>query len=507
MNAYCCEGDAGSWPRAERLLIQLPLDGSSPLERVHRSAQFLASFGHTDEAHRVTELHRKHHQRIRFAAPGSAGCEVQRTTIYDAIHLGIRMQQQRGNPGPSVSWSRLGGIGWVENLRLALALRTHEHSRVLECLRSKAHLTNYDMACRLCLLARHYFLRGHLSRGLGLIRSAYRRLAKDESCDAELRRTECCGLQGMIALQEGKLDLAEDLFRTTIRMATELKHEQQIAYYRQELAVSYSRRGDFDEARALMCDLLDHLNATEPRSDAQRVRRAAIEISAAQMALDRGDVEAARQHYRVAHEAFAATTEPVIQGHLALLRARLLKEEGAARLPHALAEFQAAEHLFGGFGDGLILGLFRVSLHRAHALLRFGELDAAMTDVLRCLEYARERRYFPARAAGLLLKTQLLLQKQGGAKVDSMYEEVLRGLGAIANPRILFRVVANLYLHTWDRQDDLELTQYHLDQLHELKRFFDARSYERLYTRYVTMPVLHRALAEGFGETPIEVAE
>ena len=172
----------------------------------------------------------------------------------------------------------------------------------------------------------------------------------------------------------------------------------------------------------------------------------------------------------------------------------------------AVKEFDAARRCYESVGDGLPYGIYKVTVYAGHLHVKHSNVEAALREALRCVELGQKWNLFPAFASGLLLKSQLLLQEHGSF-VDRLYEEVLRGLHAIRSPRVLFRVVANLYLHSWNRQGDLDLTAHHLAQINKMKEFLDSRSYEHMYERYVAQPILNRTLVGNFGQTPIETTE
>ena len=108
---------------------------------------------------------------------------------------------------------------------------------------------------------------------------------------------------------------------------------------------------------------------------------------------------------------------------------------------------------------------------------------------------------FPEQARSMLLKSYLLIEGHLPA-ADQVYEEVLRDLGLVHNPVLLFQVIANLYLYSWRLDDGLDLTDVHLRQLTRLRESIDEDVYRRLYQEYVTVPVMERWMRHMGGEPP-----
>ena len=69
---------------------------------------------------------------------------------------------------------------------------------------------------------------------------------------------------------------------------------------------------------------------------------------------------------------------------------------------------------------------------------------------------------------------------------------MLRNLGSVREPAYLFKVLANLYIYSWDLEDGLELTDVHLKQIEKLREKLSPEIFERLYRAFVTERVLAR---------------
>jgi len=102
------------------------------------------------------------------------------------------------------------------------------------------------------------------------------------------------------------------------------------------------------------------------------------------------------------------------------------------------------------------------------------------------------------RTDALLLKSRMLLERDVPC-TDQFYEDVLGSLGAVHSPVKRFQIVSNLYLYSWDLDNQLDLTDYHLRQLNQMSEVLDRPVFENLYHRHVTRRVARRALVGTFG--------
>lgn len=482
---------------------------ASELLCLYRATQFLAAYGWQTEARALIADHQRT-QTERGVTTNSSVYSFLRASVNlgDSQHIQQYPVEIRGLfPHVRTYW-------WARNVGVNCAWRANLHEVVLDHLRRPVpdqgvsfRRSDFERGDCLMNLGIHYYFRGNLARAASYFKAAVRALARDPSCDSRLKLVQSSGFTGRIALHEGKLDKAEGIFSNAIQDLSTLRHQGTTLYFLHHLAITYARRAEFLAAEEVVREILREATRFWGTKQARAAHISTAHATAAHFAIDQGDSENARRHFKLAKDAVRTrtkATDPI----LSILQARILSLDLQEKnYAECLKEFASAWHTFENIGDGWLLGLYRVALYRGHVHLKYGNFNAALEDALRCLRFARERKFFPAKSAGLLLKSQLLLQEKEGAIIDQLYEEVLQDLSSIRNPRVLFRVIANLYLHSWNRHGDLELTAYHMDQINRMREFLDSKSWDTLYNRYVVTPILHRTLADGFGSTPNETEE
>jgi hypothetical protein len=484
-----------AWEPVEEILHSG--DGRPAFGLLLRASQLAAQYGEADLARAGVERHRA------FLEQGGSldrGARAAFQAIHLAIDLASKSYGRAAAALRALDWSELPPDGWAYNVRLLATTRENDHRAVLDLLgRPPAILEPYERGNRLRILGRYFLLRGRWDRVAGFFRAALREYARDGAADARLKEVEILGILGSAAAQEGRWAEAEDLLGRAVREAARLAHPFYEPSFRIELAQLAADRGDDERAASMLRIVCAKLRRRTRRSGADRFLLVAALLAAGSVSADSGlsaDAEAALVE---AGALLAADDHPRLRAYWHLLRGRvlaLLPDAGAQRL--ALVELDEAERAFRGIGDGDLLGLSRVALHRGHIHLGRREILPAIERSLECMEFARAGGFLPIQARCLLLESQLLLQREvPGA--DRLYEEVLTSLGSIHDPVVLFKVIANLYLHSWELGDQVDLTDYHLRQIHKMAEVLDRDTFRDLYERHVSMPVAQRVLARAFG--------
>jgi tetratricopeptide (TPR) repeat protein len=160
-----------------------------------------------------------------------------------------------------------------------------------------------------------------------------------------------------------------------------------------------------------------------------------------------------------------------------------------------------AQRTLRDYGLRGLHGLAKTLVIRGQLHLRRGEADKALECCLKSLDMAKTHGYFPIRVRSLLLMSYLLVEGNFNA-ADRIYENVLRDLGLVHNPLLLFRVIANLYLYTWKLDDHLELTVHHLEQLLKLQEHIVPQTFRRLFAEHVTSRILDRVTGNSARRSP-----
>ena len=249
------------------------------------------------------------------------------------------------------------------------------------------------------------------------------------------------------------------------------------------------RCGEYEEA--IRSNLEMALAPSRPSTPYHRAYSALAVLNAARCALKLGRAaQAARLLARAAAQV-RRLAFPSLRGYLELLRGDLEREKGTREgFRAARARYRAAEAVFARKGAENHWYLGQVHLSRAALHLREKDYAGALREAVRGMEVAARNGSLDIQSEGLLLQSHFLLEKN--APRLEVYEGLLRKLGLIRDPVILFKVLANLYLYSWDLADHLDLTDLHLKQILSLRGVLPADAFDRLYRVHVTDRVLKR---------------
>jgi tetratricopeptide (TPR) repeat protein len=406
-----------------------------------------------------------------------------------------------------LDWKQVPSWAWTYNLQLSLAVTRNDRAEVLNLLRrpspavgsSPDFRDNYQQGSRLRLLGFYHFERGDMRRSLGCFRAALRCYARDETVDARLKEIDIFGHWGKAAFREGRLSESERYLRRAIRAAGRFKYRLGYHTYRHELAHVYALGGQLERAERMALGITRGPARRGSGSGREHFLLVKCILSAGHFAVDGGEARKAARHAALARSLLEESGHPRLPGYLHLLDARV-EAMGASEAAYAraLEKFELAAVSFRAFGDGDMPGLSLLAYYRGHVHIQRHDVKAALAEAVECMEIAKRSGFLPARSASLLLKSQLLLQREL-PNADRLYEEVLRDLGSIHDKVVLFKVIANLYLYSWELGEQLDLTDWHMKQIRRMQEILDRETFHCLYERYVTRPVFHRALVRALG--------
>jgi tetratricopeptide (TPR) repeat protein len=386
------------------------------------------------------------------------------------------------------------------NIRLLAALRANKRSHIVEAIRGRRDCgSHYDRGNCLRILGRWFLQQGSFPRALGFFQAALREYTQDDAMDARLKELAIRGTLGSMAFYDGRFTDAKALLSRAIREAAALRHPFYEYSFRLEIAKLHILNGEPARSREVLEDSLDRLAQRRNTAPIDLFLHIGLLIWAGEAALEMEDSRHAREYARRASVLLQQEDHSRLRANLHVLRARIKSSGRRPLWNEALAELAEAERLHRSIGDGDRLWIHaRVALERAKLHVHRRDLRAALASAVECMEMAQATQFVPMQARSLLLQSQLLLQQEmPGA--DRLYEEVLRSLGAVKDPVILFKVIANLYFYTWHLEGNLDLTDCHLKQIHKMAQVLDRKTFDELYERHVCRRVARRFFAHAFG--------
>jgi tetratricopeptide (TPR) repeat protein len=336
---------------------------------------------------------------------------------------------------------------------------------------------------------------------MALYRAAGREFRKDGFLDARLREVEALGASGMGAYQGGRLEESEAHYREAITRAETYRHSFNTGALKLQLALVHADREHYAQAIALTEEVGRDALARGKRDTTDHFLLTLAHISTASYEVDAGNVGAAEAAIEKAGVLLDMKDHWRYRGYWHMNRGRLKALDDPFRnREEAFAEFDAADRCFHSRGNGDLLGLARTVLYRGALHLKLREVRDARARIEECRCMAGIAGFHHVQSDRLLLQSELLLER-GIPAPHQIHEDVLRNLGAARMLITRFKVIANLYIYSWDLRYDVDMTVQHLEQINQMSRFFDRATFQRLYDTYVFQKVMAR-LWPGGGPLP-----
>ena len=184
-----------------------------------------------------------------------------------------------------------------------------------------------------------------------------------------------CSLAGMVAQQRGQLDEAVRGYSAALEHARAVSDVHGAAIYAANLGAALADRADHAAALAPTAEAIRDLSRL-----GRTAELAGALFNRGVLLIALGDLAAAERAAERARAASRAPAAPLMQGYASLLEGDLARRQ--ARLPAAVAAYQAGERLFVDAGAAREAELARMNL--ADALSEGGDFAGAAAALARC---------------------------------------------------------------------------------------------------------------------------
>ena len=152
-----------------------------------------------------------------------------------------------------------------------------------------------------------------------------------------------------------------------------------------------------------------------------------------------------------------------------------------------------AESTFSKLGRNGWHGKATTLLIKGEWLLQNREYDSLMICIQQSSDIALLLQDHQLRAYPTLLKSFLLLNGdlKSGAE---LYKEIQSEIHTIRHPDILFRILSNLYLYSWELPDQLHTTSRLIKEIQALQTSFPKPLFQKLWKKHISSKVFSRLL-------------
>jgi len=483
----------------QSLLLEEPLDRQDEWRALWHAVVVTTWFPNTSIGFDLLDAHEAaQRQRGRFVE----GDELHYRVFRLGISYNLKDRETYLKEYEAIEWDRLPDWPLFRALRLRIAVTRNRKAEVHAVLRrgTGSPLLPEDRARYLRIMADHFATSaGCIRRGGILADRAADICAQYATFDAQVSwaRNVALSARTLVGTCE-PIDLLLKKLKLARDTVAKYRLDPEIALITTGLAKLLIEKGQYDQARELGREGLALLRRGVTKTSRSLIASFEFEAQFSvflRCAICLGDASAAAKCVRSAERLLCYCNTPKYEGGYHLMKGEALsltsKPEAAAR---AFEEFDRAEASFRRVGDGFESGINQVNLARGRLYEKLKQSQLA----LQCAEKVVIPSDLLLAGACLELKSRILLSPDLPNR-HRLYEDILANLGQAWGPAPLFKVVANLYMYSWELGDDLEMTDYHLKQVNRMANHLDEPTFQRLYTEHVTKPVFRRALEKTFG--------
>jgi tetratricopeptide (TPR) repeat protein len=377
------------------------------------------------------------------------------------------------------------------SFRLLFLLNAHrleEFDALLRCPPERIHRGSLDYSGRLECLACRLMLDGQVPRAVPVLEAALEKLKEaPPGPEAMYSRAAALAWLAWSEVECGNMTRAARLIDEAEAIAKPFALSLRMTVNGIRGTIHY-HLGEYDTAfRIHMKSCL----STKGVNDHTLIRIAQACLNAAKCALRAERRDVARRLLARAERIVDRLPHVPPRGYVELARGDIGRGAGTrAGYQAARAAYQRAEDIFRESGPSHRWWLAQVHLGRAGLFLRERRFADALRETGASMKIGVEKNSFDIQGESILLQSYLLLHEEG-QRLD-LYEQILRRLGAIRNPLVLFKVLANLYIYSWDLGEHIDLTAHHLKQVEAMRGIIPDVVFDRLYAQYVTERVMLR---------------
>lgn len=387
---------------------------------------------------------------------------------------------------------------WMVDFRRLCFLNLNQYASLEQDLRKAQDCRilrgTLDYGTRLLYLGLRHTFDFKVTSAMVLLDAAVRKLDELSSPESLYQKATALFWKARLETEVGDFAKAFELAGQAEAIMKRLKISR-LRYLRNSTyAHIYLRQGDYEKT------LRAHLDSSffvHQKSVFSRAHNAMALLFAARSCILLERLDRARNLLSRASRILRSCRIPVLEACLQLFRGDLQSESGIkARYPRAWEHYRKAEKILTSNGGHPAWWMCQLYLSRGTLSLKEGDFTGVLRETARGGDLCKDRGFLLLQSDSLLLKSFLLLEWK--APRAEIYDTILRQLGVVQDPVVLFKILSNLYIYTWDLGDRLDLTDLHLKQLQLLRKRIPPPTFERLYHTHVTARVLGR-LRRRFG--------
>ena len=396
----------------------------------------------------------------------------------------------------AIDWSKLTNNSILQTFRFNI--ENHRQNRksaneAIVCARRSAN-NFYDKALIAAALCKHEAKENRFYNSLSIAKRSLKLLKTDNSLRAGFLKAQLLGHIGKINQALGNLILAEEYF---YRMNKRLGQYRSFTPGQQYLGnLTYGAKTRRTSPTLLRTLIIKEIRSLSTKWAYQRNRLIHAFFSLNALAIDRRDFKESWSILNSIRRLLPTVNQDELTAYYYRDLAKVLIYEGGGikRNPGMVkAILLKAESSFSKLGKNGWHGKATTLLIKGEWLLQKKKYDSLMICIRQSSDMALLLQDHHLLAYPTLLKSFLLLNSDLNNKVE-IYKAIQSEIHTIRHPDLLFRILSNLYLYSWDLPDQLHTTSRLIKEIQALQTSFPKAIFQKLWKEHISSKVFSRLL-------------
>lgn len=483
-----------AWHTAEGLLEIKPI-GASCERLLLYLLPLTIHYGHPNK---MAELIEKYNARLK----SSTSAKPKDQTFLKAIKLVFTALTDQKNQRKitaqleAIDWSKLTNNSILQTFRFNIESHRQNKRSANEAIvcakRSANHL--YDKALIAAALSKHEAKKNRLHNSLSIAKRSLKLLKTDNSLRAGFLSAQLLGHIGKISQAIGNLIQAEKSFCRMNKLLGKYRSFCPGQQYLGDLTRGVKTRSS--SAPLLRTLILKEIGSLSTKWAYQRKRLILAFFSLNELAIDRRDFKESWSILNSIRKLLPTVNQDELAAYYYRDLAKVLIYEGKKikRKPSVVKQILLkAESTFSKLGRNGWHGKATTLLIKGEWLLQNRKYDSLMICIQQSSDIALLLQDHQLRAYPTLLKSFLLLNGDLKNRAE-LYKEIQSEIHTIRHPDILFRILSNLYLYSWELPDQLHTTSRLIKEIQALQTSFPKPLFQKLWKKHISTKVFSRLL-------------
>ena len=483
-----------AWHTAEELLEIKPIGAVCE----HLLLYLLPLTLHYGQPNKMAELIEQYGARLK----SSDVAKPKDQEFLKAIKLVFTALTDQRNQGKitaqlrAIDWSKLTNNSILQTFRFNIESHRQNRKSANEAIvfARRAATNFYDKALIAAALSKHEAKENRLHNSLSIAKRSLKLLKTDNSLRAGFLSAQLLGHIGKINQAIGNLIQSEESFCRMNKLLGKYRSFCPGQQYLGNLTRGAKIRSS--SASLLRALILKEIGSLSTKWAYQRKRLIHAFFSLNDLAIDRRDFKESWSILNSIRRLLPTVNQDELAAYYYRDLAKVLIYEGKKikRNPSVVEPILLkAESSFSKLGKNGWHGKATTLLIKGEWLLQNRKYGPLMICIRQSSDIALLLQDHQLCSYPTLLKSFLLLNSDLKNRVE-LYKEIQSEIHTIRHPDILFRILANLYLYSWELPNRLDTTSRLIKEIQALQTSFPKPLFQKLWKKHISTKVFSRLL-------------